>query len=225
LQKKMAKGGSSQPTQQNITQSNLPEYARPYFEGLMQRANTSLTTPYIPYGYTQNKTTGEVERAINPATGKPVANDRIADFTPEQQQLQQNILNQQTPGEFGQAGNFMNTAAQGTLANAQYSPGQFGAQQIGLPNLQQYSMGPVRDVQGQQYDAPQMQAAQTGYQPNLNYFQMQGPEKFGSAQAQQYMSPYAEAVMEPQKREAIRSAKQGQLAQDLRRCSSGYLWW
>jgi hypothetical protein len=36
-------------------------------------------------------------------------------------------------------------------------------------------MGPVRDVQAQQYGTPQMQAAQTGYQPNLNYFQMQQP--------------------------------------------------
>jgi hypothetical protein len=44
---------------------------------------------------------------------------------------------------------------------------------------------------------------------------MEAPQQFGGVQAQQYMSPFAEAVMEPQKREAIRSAKQAQLVQDL----------
>jgi hypothetical protein len=188
----MAKGGSSQPVKQEITQSSLPEYARPYFEGMMARANTALTTPYQTYGQ-----------------------ERIAGFTPQQQQLQQNILNQQTPGEFGQAGNLASLAGQRSLDFANYDTGQFNAQQIGMPNLQQYSMGRTRDVQAQQYDTPQMQAAQTGYQPNLNYFQMQAPQQFGTAQAQQYMSPFAEAVMEPQKREAITSARRSQVAQDL----------
>jgi hypothetical protein len=253
----MAKGGSSQPVKQEITQSTLPEYARPYFEGMMQRASTALTTPYQTYGQ-----------------------ERIAGFTPEQQQLQQNILNQQTPGEFGQAGSLASAAGLGSLQASQYNAGQFGAQQIGMPNLQQYSMSGPSNVQAQQYGSPQMQAAQTGFSPQvqaymmggardvgaqgvsaqdmqaaqsgyrpdleafqmspaeriggydvnapmmqaaqtsygqgpLEQFRMEGPQAFGLAQAQQYMSPFAEAVMEPQKREAIRSAKQSQLVQDL----------
>lgn len=188
----MAKGGSSQPVKQEITQSTLPEYARPYFEGMMQRASTALTTPYQTYDQ-----------------------ERIAGFTPQQQQLQQNILNQQTPGEFGQAGSLASLAGQRSLDFANYDTGQFNAQQIGMPNLQQYSMGAPRDVQAGQYGTPQMRAAQTGYQPNLNYFQMAAPQQFGTAQAQQYMSPFAEAVMEPQKREAITSARRSQVAQDL----------
>jgi hypothetical protein len=180
----------------------------------MQRANTNLTTPYIPYGYTQDKTTGDVVKARD-AQGNVIDPQRIAGFTPQQQQLQNNIMNQQTPGEFGQAGNLASLAGQRSLDFANYDTGQFGAQQIGMPNLQQYSMGQTRDVQGQQYNAPQMQAAQTNYNPNLSSFQMQGPQQFGTAQAQQYMSPYAEAVMEPQKREAITSARRGQVAQDL----------
>lgn len=190
----MAKGGSSsnQPVKQEVTQSNLPEYARPYFEGMMTRANTELTKKYTPY-----------------------EQERIAGFTPQQQQVQQNILGQQTPGEFGQAGGLAAAAGLGSLQASQYNAGQFGSQQIGMPNLQQYSMGAPNMVQGGEYGSPQMQAAQTGFQPNLNYFQMQGPQQFGSTQAQQYMSPFAEAVMEPQKREAIRSAKQAQLVGDL----------
>lgn len=222
----MAKGGgSTQPVKQEITQSSLPEYARPYFEGMMQRASTALTTPYQTYGQ-----------------------ERIAGFTPQQQQLQQNILGQQTPGEFGQAGNLASAAGLGSLQASQYDAGQFGAQQIGMPNLQQYSMSGPSNVQAQQYGSPQMQAAQTGFSPQvqaymmgntrdvsgvgvnapemqaaqtsygqgpLEQFRMEGPQAFGLAQAQQYMSPFAEAVMEPQKREAIRSAKQSQIVQDL----------
>jgi hypothetical protein len=276
----MAKGGSSnQPVKQEVTQSNLPEYARPYFEGLMTRANADLTRPYIPYGYTQDPKTGDVVKALD-AQGNPINPQRIADFTQQQTDLQKNILNQQTPGQFGTATNLATAAGLGSLRAGQYAPGQFDAQQIGMPNLQQYSMGAPNMVQGGEYGSPQMQAAQTGfspqvqaymmggardvgaqgvsaqdmqaaqsgYRPDLKAFQMgpaeriggydvnapmmqaaqtsygqgpleqfriEGPQAFGLEQAQKYMSPFAEAVMEPQKREAIRSAKQSQLVQDL----------
>jgi hypothetical protein len=179
---------------QNVTQttSNIGEAQRPFYNTLMQNAQGLLTAQTPIYD-----------------------RDRVEGFTGQQRNLQNQIAGMQTPGQFGQASNFLNTAAQGTLANAQYNPSQFGAQQIGMPNLQQYSMGPVRDVQTQQYGTPQMQAAQTGYQPNLNYFQMQAPQQFGSAQAQQYMSPFLQQALEPQMREAVTSARRGQVAQDL----------
>jgi hypothetical protein len=64
----MSKGGSQQHQSQTVTQTNLPEYARPYFEGLMQRSSTLLNQPY--------------QRYVN-AEGQPIG--RIAGFTPEQQ--------------------------------------------------------------------------------------------------------------------------------------------
>ena len=188
----MGGGGSKQPVKQEITQSNLPEYARPYFQGMMKSAETLLTTPYQTYGQ-----------------------ERIAGFTPEQQQVQQNIMNQQTPGQFGTATGLTTAAGLGSLQAAQYNPGRFGAQQIGMPNLQQYSMQGPSNVQAQQYGSPQMGAAQTGFQPNLDYFQMQQPEQFGGVQAQQYMSPFQQNVVDVQKREAIRDAQKGQIVQDL----------
>jgi hypothetical protein len=44
--------GSSQPaaTSSTVNQSNLPEYARPYFEGIMNRAEGLSNEGYIPYG-------------------------------------------------------------------------------------------------------------------------------------------------------------------------------
>lgn len=243
----MAKGGGSNAVQKSeVTQSNLPEYARPYYEGLMQRASTTLTTPYIPYGYTQDKTTGAVVKALD-AQGNPINPQRIADFTQQQKGVQNDIMSQQTPGQFGSASTLATASGLGALQASQYNPGQFNAQQIGMPNLQQYSMQNPGNAQAQQYSAPQMgaaqtgynsslnsyqmqspgdvqgnnvqsqdmQGAQTGYNPSLDYFQMQGPQNFGSTQAQQYMSPYTQNVIDVQKNEAVRDAKQGQLVQDL----------
>jgi hypothetical protein len=175
-------GNSNQVQKQEITQSALPEYARPYFEGLMQRASTNLTTPYQTYDQ-----------------------ERIADFTQQQRGVQQNILGQQTPGQFGAATGIASDVANRSVAAGQYNPGQFSSQQIsGLGN-----------VQAQQVGSSDMQSAQTGYNPSLNYFQMQGPQQFGGAQAAQYMSPFIQQALEPQMREAITSARRGQVAQDL----------
>lgn len=154
--------GSSAPTQQNVKTetSNLPEYARPYFTNIMERAQAESYRPYTPY-----------------------EGQRVADFNPNQQQTQQNIMGMQTPGQFGTATGLGTAAGIGSLMAGQYDPNQFRAQQVRS-------------------------------QP-LNYFQMQGPDAFGGAQAEQYMSPYMQNVVDVQKREAIRDAQKGQLAQDL----------
>ena len=178
----MAKGGSSQPVKQEITQSTLPEYARPYFEGMMQRASTALTTPYQTYDQ-----------------------ERLAGFTGQQQQLQQDILGQQTPGQFGTATGIASDVANRSVAAGQYTPGQFSSQQI----------GGLGNVQAQQVGSSDMQSAQTGYNPNLDYFQMRGPQQFGGAQAAQYMSPFIQQALEPQMREAMRNAQQQQLGANL----------
>jgi hypothetical protein len=51
--------------------------------------------------------------------------------------------------------------------------------------------------------------------PFLERYGMQGAEQFGNQQAQQYMSPYVQNVVDVQKREAVRDAQKSQLAQDL----------
>jgi hypothetical protein len=154
--------GSSQPQQQQVTTttSNLPEYARPYFEQLMGRAQGELGRQYVPY---------EAQR--------------IAGFTPAQEQVQQNVLGLQAPNQFATGSALAYQAGLGALNQQNYGPGQFNAQQVQGPQLQQYGM--------------------------------QGPQMFGVEQAQQYMSPFLQQALEPQRREAIRSARQGQLAQDL----------
>lgn len=43
-------GKGSAPTEQTITQTNIPEYARPYFERLMERSEAQSLREYQPYG-------------------------------------------------------------------------------------------------------------------------------------------------------------------------------
>ncbi len=192
--------GSSQPTQQDVrtTTSNLPEYARPYFENVVNRAQAQSYQEYTPY-----------------------PNERIAGFTPAQQQLQQNIMGMQSPNQFGYGSGLAAAAGQGSLAAADYTPAQFSAQQIGLPALQQYRMNAPGMIDANALrnqtlgSTPQMSGAQTSYNPNLNYHQMEGPGTFDTPQAQRYMSPYMQQVVDVQKNEAIRDAQKDQLSANL----------
>lgn len=189
----MAKGGGTQT--QNVNQTtSLPSYAQPYYRDVMSRMSTLTRNDYVPYGQ-----------------------ERIAGFTGQQRQVQGDIAGLQTPGQFGQASQLAGAAGLGSLSAGQYDPSQFNVQQVGQPNLQQYSMQGPGDVQGNNVQSQDMQGAQTDYNPsqNLNYFQMQGPGSFGSTQAQQYMSPYMQSVVDTQKNEAVRDAQKGQLAQNL----------
>jgi hypothetical protein len=43
-------GGGPQETTSTVTQSNLPEYAEPYFTRLLKRTEAESTTPYTTYG-------------------------------------------------------------------------------------------------------------------------------------------------------------------------------
>lgn len=154
--------GSGAPTQQNVTTttSNLPEYAKPYFENVVGRAQAQSYQQYTPYG-----------------------GQRIAGFTPAQEQVQQNILGMAAPNQFGTGSALAYQAGLGALNQQNYAPGQFSAQQVNAPNVTQFQMG--------------------------------GPDTFNSQQAQQFMSPYMQNVLDVQKREAVNDAQKTQLAADL----------
>ena len=96
---------------------------------------------------------------------------------------------------------------QGEVAGMQ-TPGQFGsatnlANQAGLGALGAGNYTPG------QFNADQVNA------PNLNYFQMGEAQQFGNDQAQQYMSPYFQNVLDVQKRVAQEDAQRSQLMQNL----------
>jgi hypothetical protein len=74
-------GGQAAPSSQTITQTSIPEYARPYVEGMLGKSE-ALTdinaNPYQTYG-----------------------GQRLQGFTPMQEQAFQNYANQQVAGQLG----------------------------------------------------------------------------------------------------------------------------
>jgi hypothetical protein len=174
-------------TTQNVVQttSNIGPSQLPFYNTAMQGAQGLLTTPFAVYD-----------------------RDRLEGFTDQQKKLQGEVAGMQAPGQFGAATNLAATAGLGSLQAGQYTPSQFNVGALG-------NLGNVRDATAERIQAERMQAAQTGYNPNLTTFQMQAPAQFGQQQTEQYMSPYIRNVLDTQKREAIRDARQGQIVQDL----------
>ena len=122
------------PTQSTITQTSIPDYAKPYVEKLLGQSEAVTSTPYQTYD-----------------------RERIAGFTPLQQQAFQGAQGMQTSGMTGYAGQLAGAAGLGAL--------------------------------GTNYDPTQFQGGQ-----------------FGQQDAQQYMSPYMQSVVDIQQREAQRQA-------------------
>jgi hypothetical protein len=95
----MGKGGGSTPTSQTVQQSNIPEYARPYFEDIMTRGQAASQAQYQPY-------TGE----------------RIAPFSPMQQQAFQGISQLGPSPLLGTAAGLTGLGAQQAAQAGQYTP-------------------------------------------------------------------------------------------------------
>ena len=174
-------GGSSAPAQQTVTKE-VPEWAKETAQRGLARAEALSETPYQTYG--------------DWAKQQGVSGERIQGFDPLQQRAYQNVSDMRMPGQTGEASNIAQEASYRAL-NSQYQPGQFGNQfraprdyqtgqfdylQAQAPDLQQHQMGPAERVAGGQYDAPQMDTAQTGYRPDIQAFQMGPAERVAAGQ-------------------------------------------
>lgn len=196
-----SRGGASAPTSQTITQTNIPEYARPYVEQMLGATQQQI------FNYAPNPETGQMEpttvKGFTPfglegagmgPQEQAAAQSAVAGFSPLQQQAQQGIAALQTPGQFGAATEAAMLGTQAALNAGQYQPGYFGNQfqapgqyvpgqfsmvQAQAPDLQQYQMGPAQQV---------------------------GTQAFTGENVGQYMSPYMQAVVDKQQREAVRQS-------------------
>ena len=123
---KGSSGGSPQPSSQTVTQTNLPEYARPYFENLLERTQAESYRGYTPY-----------------------EGERIAGFNPEQEAVQTEVAGMQTPDQFAPATGMTTAAGLGSL-----TAGQDYAQMATDPSQIQSYMSPymqnVVDMQKQE---------------------------------------------------------------------------
>jgi len=217
--KPQAGGGGGAPTNQNVTTTSIPEYARPYVEKMLGKAydyTDSDKNPYQAYG-----------------------GQRTAAFTPMQAQAMGNVANMQTSGQLTDASNLAYSAGQQGLGAQQNAQGlqntalgygqagagygaaasQYGAQ--GAQQAQQAAQQAQRQAsmygaQGAQYGAQGMNYGAQG--ANIGQRGVSAAEQgFGAGEAYrqqatsadamgQYMSPYMQNVVQQQQKDAVRQA-------------------
>lgn len=119
-------GGSSspQPVQQNVNNTQIPDYARPYVERMLGQAQAVTDINQNPY--------------------QPYAGQRVAGFTPMQAQAFQSIANQQVAPQLSQATTLANQAGAGSgqIAGQAVNAGQNYANMATNPYAMQAYMNP-----------------------------------------------------------------------------------
>ena len=194
-------GGSSQPTETTVTNTDLPEYVEPYFKRLLQRGEAESLQEYQPYG-----------------------GQRLSYFSPDEltsQAMTRGFATSGTPTQFTDAANRYGATAgttsgyTGGTFDSGYTAGQTG------PTYQAGQVGPT--YQAGQY-SPQYQAGQfdpgytarditSGYNPTIRQSGYQAGQVGGEytplgyeQNLQRFMSPYQQNVTDIGKREAIRQS-------------------
>jgi hypothetical protein len=122
-------GGGGQPTQSTTYTSNLPEYARPYFERMMGRAEAESNQPYVPYG-----------------------GQRIAGFTPDTQTgfgITRDVAARGTP-ELDAAGGILGASAMRGLGASGYTSNPIQQQAFGQEQAQSYMSPYMNEVLARQ---------------------------------------------------------------------------
>lgn len=210
-------GGQQQPTSSNVTQTNLPEYARPYVENLFGRARDISGEAYTPYtGQRQADLAAPTQNAINNmsaqvGSAQPYFNQASQAFGNVGNTLS-NVSNYQAPD--------INSSYTAAPINATYSPSTISSQ---------YKAGDIRSTY-----APNG-AAQVNYTPGgINSIYQAGSytptdaimrdaPQWNSQQMQSYMNPYTQGVTDVAKREAARQSKIAGLGEQAQATQAGGL--
>ena len=184
--------GGGGGNQTSTTVQDVPDWAKPYAKEGLGKAAALTDTNQNPYQqYDQSRQAG---------------------FTGLQNHAFTGAQNMGPSAAMGTAANMAGTAGLGALnAGANFNPYQAQNQFSSPPSYQTGQFNP-NQVQGGGYNAPSMDTAQTGFNPQLQNYQM-GPAQQVSTQsfnqsgtAQDYMNPYMQNVVDIQKREAQRTA-------------------
>jgi len=163
-------GGSSAPQTSTSYSTNLPEYAKPYYEQLMKSSAEQV------YGTNAQGSVNGIQ-AYTPFTGTTTLEggatsapgQQIAGFTPGQIAAQQGTYNLQTPGQFGQA-----TLGLGAGSNNAYGAGIQGLNQAFSYNPNTPTFG---QTQANQYMNP--------YQQGVTDVALREAQQQGALQKQQ----------------------------------------
>ena len=117
-------GGSPPPAQQTVTQTSIPEYARPYVENMLGKSEALTDINQNPY--------------------QAYEGQRIAGFNPTQQQAFQDVQNMQAAPQLGQATRLAGASGLGSIGTGGQMgmAGQQYANQATNPYAQQAYMSP-----------------------------------------------------------------------------------
>ena len=172
-------GGGPQTTASTVTQTNLPEYAEPYFTRLMQRSEAESLQPYRPY-------TGQRLAQQSPAAQRALARQTALGLS-------------SGPAEMNQASDI----ARGVASAGSATAGQDIARYDPADITSAYQTGTFDSG----YDPTNFEANYgterfTGFIPAQQY----QSQDFGTDVAQRYMNPFQQMVTDIEKREATRSS-------------------
>ena len=172
-------GGGPQTTESTVTQTNLPEYAEPYFTRLMQRSEAESLQPYRPY-------TGQRLAQQSPAAQRALARQTALGLSGG-------------PAEMNQASDI----ARGVASAGSATAGQDIATYDPADITSTYQTGTFDSG----YDPTNFEANYgterfTGFIPAQQY----QSQDFGTDVAQRYMNPFQQMVTDIEKREATRSS-------------------
>jgi len=213
-------GGGGQPTSSTSYNTNVPEYARPYVENMLQSAQAQI--------YNDDMTTFRPYQAYSTDV-----NNYFAGFSPLQQQAQQAAYYMQTPGQYDLASSLAGTAGMQALG-AQDQAGYLGGEALGYGSTgaQYGGIGAQQALE---------QAQQTGRQAGMYGGMGAGYGMLGAQAAQQgfgageafarqatdpyatraYMSPYMQNVVDYQKSQALRDYGIGQQVRKAQSIGAG----
>lgn len=172
-------GGGGNTT---TTTTNIPDWLKDPAQRLVARGEEISKQPYQPY-------TGE----------------RVADFSPTQQAAFQQVYGMQTPGEYGAAAQGVSTGY-GAAANAAGLGNQYAGAAAQRANA--FNVG---DFNAANFGVGLGTAAAASAADRANAYragQLGQSGQFDTAAAQQYMSPYQQAVTDIAKREAAVESQQ-----------------
>lgn len=182
------------PTNTTVTNTNIPDYAQPYVENMLNAAQAQIYNkcmtgfnPYVPY-------------STNPA-------DYVASFSPLQQQAQSSSANLQTPGLYNCAAWSARNAQAGALGTAgvacQY--GQAGSwagnNAANLSNqygAQGAAAGQYASGMSQQAGCYGKALGMTGSNIGQSLGQMSQNASTGPGSVASYMNPYLQQALAPQ---------------------------
>lgn len=185
--------GKQAPADSTMRQTNLPEYADPYFRRLLQGAEEA-SMPFDPV-------TGQ--STYVPYQGERIAPSSMYGDIQASRAMTRGIAQSGIPG--------MREAMGAQREGMDVTRRGIGYTEQGIGNLREIG----------QYDTGRFDPYSNFRMANYNQFGFQQPERFSGIAAAQYMSPYMDAVVDEQKRGAIQDFQRQQAGRDAAAVQAG----